>query len=62
MTTTFVGAALSGLVGALLASVGFIVHLGSRVSVVEERARVMERWLERVEVKLDRALDVRDHD
>lgn len=57
MTTSFVSAALSGFVGALLASIGFIVSLGSRVSVVEERARAMEDWLRRVETKLDHVLE-----
>lgn len=39
-----------------LASAGFVIALGSRVAVVESRITAFEKWLERVEGKLDTAL------
>lgn len=45
-----------------VACVGFIIHLGSRVSVLESKMESFEKWLERVEEKLDNAIaDKRRH-
>lgn len=39
--------------------VGFIIHLGNRVSVVETKHDSVEAWLERIEEKLDRVIERR---
>jgi hypothetical protein len=51
---------IGGLVALLLALAswagGAIVSQGNRLAAVEARQEVLERWLERVEAKLDAAL------
>lgn len=53
MLETFVGAALA----ASMAAFGFVFHLGTRVSVIESQIHNFEKWLERVEDKLDQAIN-----
>lgn len=52
MIETVAGVGLSALVGIA----GWIAHLGSRVSVVEAQQVTFEKWLERIEEKLDRVI------
>jgi sensor domain CHASE-containing protein len=51
----------SAAVAACVTSVGFIIHLGSRVSVLEAEQKNLKEWLERIERKLDSAIATRRH-
>jgi hypothetical protein len=49
MVETLAGVGLTALIG----FAGWISHLGSRVSVVESKQEAFEKWLERIEEKID---------
>lgn len=57
MLETLVGVGVTAAVSALGVAIGSHIHYGTRLSVVETRTEMTLAWLERVEGKLDRALE-----
>ena len=52
--------ALTGILAVAGAAVAWIFSLDRRIAVVENQQKLTADWLERVEAKLDRAIERRD--
>lgn len=59
MTEALTNSILGGLGAAVSVCLGWAFRINSRVSVVENQQQNLEKWLERVEEKLDRAIERR---